>query len=229
MNIEKIGSFIAALRKSKGLTQQEVAECLGVSDKTVSKWECGNGLPDITSIPAIAELFEVTSDEILRGERIMRDPQSERELKKTDEQLKYQLAITYQQIKSLCVGIYVGMIITFLASLYWASINGNSVYYLVYLITSVIAFPKWINMSDTIKRIETNDMLKQHQISIEKLKESKRLAYIALFMLTYVTLVNISLFLSSGILNIMLSPWIIYSFALFTSSCVTTVYISRNT
>jgi len=70
LDTEKIGAFIAALRKSRGLTQQEVADALGITDKTVSKWECGKGLPDITAIPAIAELFGVTADEILRGERI---------------------------------------------------------------------------------------------------------------------------------------------------------------
>ena len=53
LDTEKIGAFIAALRKSCGLTQQEVADALGITDKTVSKWECGKGLPDITAIPAI--------------------------------------------------------------------------------------------------------------------------------------------------------------------------------
>ncbi len=55
------------------MTQQEVAQSLGITDKTVSKWETGNGYPDITMIPALAELFGVTTDEILRGERIIKD------------------------------------------------------------------------------------------------------------------------------------------------------------
>lgn len=65
-----IGEFIAALRKSSGYTQQEVAERLGVSNKTVSSWETGISCPDIALLPAIAELFGVTCDELLRGERI---------------------------------------------------------------------------------------------------------------------------------------------------------------
>lgn len=65
-----IGEFIAALRKSSGCTQQEVAEKLGVSNKTVSSWETGISCPDIALLPAIAELFGVTCDELLRGERI---------------------------------------------------------------------------------------------------------------------------------------------------------------
>lgn len=73
MDATKIGMFIAALRRSRGMTQQEVAQSLGITDKTVSKWETGNGYPDITMIPALAELFGVTTDEILRGERIIKD------------------------------------------------------------------------------------------------------------------------------------------------------------
>ena len=73
MDATKIGMFIAALRRSRGMTQQEVAQSLGITDKTVSKWETGNGDPDITMIPALAELFGVTTDEILRGERIIKD------------------------------------------------------------------------------------------------------------------------------------------------------------
>ena len=64
-----MGSFIAALRHSKGMTQRELAQLLHVSDKTVSRWETGEGAPDLALIPAIAEIFGVSCDELLRGER----------------------------------------------------------------------------------------------------------------------------------------------------------------
>ena len=64
-----IGEFLFILRKSKGMTQQEVADRLGVSNKTVSSWETGASCPDISLLPAIAELYGVTCDELLRGER----------------------------------------------------------------------------------------------------------------------------------------------------------------
>jgi transcriptional regulator with XRE-family HTH domain len=73
MEKKTIGSFIAALRKSNGMTQQDVAERLNVSNKTVSKWERNESYPDITLIPVIAELFNVTSDDILRGDRITKN------------------------------------------------------------------------------------------------------------------------------------------------------------
>ena len=69
MDKRAMGSFIAALRRAKGLTQRELAELLNVSDKAVSRWERGDAAPDLSVIPALAELFGVTADELLRGER----------------------------------------------------------------------------------------------------------------------------------------------------------------
>ena len=72
MDAAKTGGYLAMLRKTKGLTQQEAAEQLGVSNKTVSKWESGGGFPDITVLPALAELYGVTADDILAGESLKR-------------------------------------------------------------------------------------------------------------------------------------------------------------
>ncbi len=89
MERKTIGSFIAALRKSRGMTQQEVAERLNVSNKTISKWERDDGYPEITIIPALAELFEVTSDEILRGKRLPSpDREPEKSAVKTEKQIR---------------------------------------------------------------------------------------------------------------------------------------------
>ncbi|MGN1103265.1 MAG: helix-turn-helix domain-containing protein, partial [Candidatus Coproplasma sp.] len=64
-----IGEFIARARKEKGLTQREVAETLGISNRTVSAWEQGRAYPDILSLYQLAEILGVTTDEILRGEK----------------------------------------------------------------------------------------------------------------------------------------------------------------
>ncbi len=68
MDVEKIGTYLASLRKGRNMTQQQVADILGVSNKTVSKWESGAGLPDIGALPALAALYGVTADDILAGE-----------------------------------------------------------------------------------------------------------------------------------------------------------------
>ncbi len=69
MEAKTIGSFISALRRANGMTQKDLAERLNVSDKTVSRWERDDGAPDLSLIPVIAEIFGVTCDELLRGER----------------------------------------------------------------------------------------------------------------------------------------------------------------
>lgn len=70
MEQQKIGKFILKLRMEKGLTQKELADKLGVTDKAVSKWETGKGMPDSSMLMPIASEFGVTVNEILCGERI---------------------------------------------------------------------------------------------------------------------------------------------------------------
>lgn len=69
MEKKTIGGLIAALRRANGMTQKELAEKLNVSDKTVSRWERDDGLPELSLVPVIAEVFGITCDELLCGER----------------------------------------------------------------------------------------------------------------------------------------------------------------
>lgn len=61
------GMMISSLRKERGMTQLELAEKMGVTDKAVSKWERDLSFPDINSIPKLAEIFEVSVDELMQG------------------------------------------------------------------------------------------------------------------------------------------------------------------
>ena len=71
MDYIKIGNFIKAERKAKNLTQSKLAENLYVSEKTISKWENGNGIPDANSLLKMCEIFGVSLNEILSGEKIV--------------------------------------------------------------------------------------------------------------------------------------------------------------
>ena len=64
----KTGKLIAKLRKKKGLTQQQLADKLNLSNKTISKWESGSGSPDISNLLVLAEALDVSVDELLKGE-----------------------------------------------------------------------------------------------------------------------------------------------------------------
>lgn len=90
MNQEKIGSFLSALRRAKGLTQQDLADIFHVSNKTVSKWECGDAVPEITALIALAEFYEVSVDEILKGEKIDKSKTISLESEKKNQRMRQQ-------------------------------------------------------------------------------------------------------------------------------------------
>ena len=70
MNQEKIGKFIAALRKKQNLTQEQLAEKLGVTDKSVSRWENGKCLPDVSLYKDLCNILGITLNEFFSGEKI---------------------------------------------------------------------------------------------------------------------------------------------------------------
>lgn len=69
MDQVKIGRFIAQLRKEQGLTQSQLAEKLNISNRTVSKWETGGGMPDVSLLAPLCEALSITADELFMGER----------------------------------------------------------------------------------------------------------------------------------------------------------------
>ncbi|MCR5337134.1 MAG: helix-turn-helix domain-containing protein [Lachnospiraceae bacterium] len=77
MDQKKTGGFLKELRKEKSLTQEQVAEKLGVSSRTISRWETGAYMPDISILVDIAEMYDVDVREIIDGERRQEDMNSE--------------------------------------------------------------------------------------------------------------------------------------------------------
>ena len=75
MNQERIGRFIAELRKENNMTQQELADKLSVTDRAVSHWENGRRLPDISLLKELGKVFNVTIDEIISGKKMTEDEQ----------------------------------------------------------------------------------------------------------------------------------------------------------
>lgn len=92
----KIGKFISFLRHEKGITQQALAEYLGVTDKAVSKWERGLSLPDISLLGPISDYFDITVNELLLGKRREKSISKE-EIEKINKGI---LEYSYIQVKS---------------------------------------------------------------------------------------------------------------------------------
>ena len=70
MDQAKTGQFIAALRREKGLTQAELAGKLNITDKSVSKWECGKCMPDASAVRPLCDILGVTVGELFAGEKL---------------------------------------------------------------------------------------------------------------------------------------------------------------
>lgn len=111
MEQKKIGIFIAQQRKEKQMTQKQLGEVLGISDKTVSKWETGHGLPDISMIMPLCEILNINVNELLSGEHLTQDTYNEKAeenimnlMKDSEEQKK-------RNVKDIVVSI--GLIIAF--------------------------------------------------------------------------------------------------------------------
>lgn len=68
MDCQKVGELICQLRKEKGMTQKRLADQMNISDKTVSKWECGLGCPDVSLLPCLSKILGIDIEKILAGD-----------------------------------------------------------------------------------------------------------------------------------------------------------------
>lgn len=140
MERKTMGSFIAALRKSSGYTQKQLAEMLGVSDKTISHWERDESAPDISMLPIIGEIFSVSCDELIKGQKLpASEEQSDGLMKqRRDKQLKYLLdkRLTRFKVQSI-IGIGISAVGFTLSCFFYLRFGWESFY--IQLIFTAIA------------------------------------------------------------------------------------------
>ncbi|MEE0685087.1 MAG: helix-turn-helix transcriptional regulator [Lachnospiraceae bacterium] len=108
----KIGKFISEERKRKKYTQKELAEILGISDKTISKWERGNGFPEVSLLLPLCNELEITVNELLSGERL-----EEVDYKKKAEENMVNLVREAQESKKKIILSFVIVFFTLLAAI----------------------------------------------------------------------------------------------------------------
>lgn len=113
MEQEKVGQFIQQLRKEKQLTQKELAAVIRVSDKTVSKWEKGNGTPDLPSMVHLCQFFDISMNELLACEKLHPNEYSE----KAEENIKMLLEKNDKNEKASKLRLFLGIPMLFLAFL----------------------------------------------------------------------------------------------------------------
>lgn len=119
MDLIKIGEFIKEKRTQLGLTQRDLAEMLSISDKTVSKWETGNGLPDASLMMPLCDVLGVSVNELLSGEELSADGYQER----AEENMVNLIKEKEESKKKIIIAVVV-MVITLLSSLTLIMLSG---------------------------------------------------------------------------------------------------------
>ena len=106
MDQEKIGKFISELRKEKNLTQQDLADKLGVSNKTVGNWENGRNMPDLSLFRPLCNELDIKADELLLGERIGNDTKKKEEVKTIIKELVNDKSNKKRNIKEILLDLF---------------------------------------------------------------------------------------------------------------------------
>ena len=117
MDQVKIGKFISACRKEKGLTQAQLGDKLGITDRAVSKWETGRSMPDSSIMLTLCGILDITVNELLTGERIQMEDYSKKaeqnlvEMKKYEEQARLLLQLEWV-IGYVCTAAFLILLFT---------------------------------------------------------------------------------------------------------------------
>lgn len=158
MNQEKIGKFISEIRKERKLTQQELAEKLGVSDRTIGNWENGRNMPDLSLFKSICDELHISINELLSGERLNKEEYQE----KFEENIVNTIDYTNKKmnIKDNIIGIVLlifGFLLTLTAiSIFPSESSWSSIYSVLGTIVALLGFSKFTKKLTLFKRLSFN-------------------------------------------------------------------------
>jgi len=158
MNQEKIGKFIATCRKEQNLTQEQLAEKLGITYKAVSKWECGKGLPDASIMIELCKILKITVNDLLSGEKVDKEHYQKKLEQNIIDTIDYTDKKVSKKNKSIDMMImFVGLGLTFIAlTIFPSESSWGSIYSIIGLVISLIGFSKMNKKESYLKRILYN-------------------------------------------------------------------------
>lgn len=152
MDTIKTGLFLKQLRKEHNLTQEELGAKIGVTNKTVSRWENGNYFPPVDCLVILSDFFSVSINEIISGERISDDKFEEN----ADRNLTESLEMCERQNKTLEKNMYVLMIVSTIISMIVIILSNNStvvlLMILLYFISNVINIVAIVTIKDKYRK-----------------------------------------------------------------------------
>ena len=177
MDQVKIGAFIQTLRKEQNLTQKELAERLGVTDRAISKWENGRGMPEVSLMKPLCDLLGITINELLSGERITKeDYQVKSEfrfldtIQYSDKKIKQKNALL-----RVIAAITVILLVTAIVLIYWIPVTrgffGENADLEFFWVEKTLPIAPY---GETLERFSLTDFVVQditEKIDLEKLEE----------------------------------------------------------
>lgn len=153
MNLEKIGKFIALNRKNKGLTQEQLAEKLGVTNKTISRWETGKYMPDLSLLKPLSEELGITLNELLSGEKIEKDKIIENSEKSIINTIDYSKEKIEKEHNKISIGLIITGIIISIAALtiFESESSWCSIYSIIGIIVLIIGIIRELKFGKKLK------------------------------------------------------------------------------
>lgn len=158
MNQEKIGKFIAQCRKKKNMTQQELAEKLGVSDRTIGNWENGRNMPDLSLFKPLCSELDISLNDLMSGEKVKENEYQE----KLEENIINTINYTNKKIenKNNFIGLMLivfGVLISITAvAIFPSESSWGSIYSVFGVIVSLIGVSKFTKQLIYWKRLICN-------------------------------------------------------------------------
>ena len=125
--IKRIGNFIAEVRKQQNMTQRELAEKIGVSDKTISKWETGKSMPELGYLQQLCEILQINVNELLSGERLSGDDYPRKAEETIMALMKDNETNKKKNIRDMIIGIVLA--VAAFAFMFAMTQSGNPTYY----------------------------------------------------------------------------------------------------
>lgn len=158
MNQEKIGKFISQLRKEKKMTQLELAEKLRVTDRSVSNWENGKCMPDLSLFKPLCEELGISMNELLSGEKLKKEDYQERFEENMVNTINYTNKKINQQNSMLGITLLVfGFLITLISIYIFPPGSSLSSFYSIFGgIVALIGFPKLTKKLEYYRRVVLN-------------------------------------------------------------------------
>lgn len=188
MDQEKIGKFIKEERKNKKLSQEELGELLGVSNRSISKWETGVSLPDISLFKSLCEVLDISYNELLSGERLNKTNYQE----KLENNLSNVISYASKKDNKFNGTLILLMVLSTFLSIYFINVNNK-----VWIPLSFIAIIILIY-------ILRNNIIKYSLMLFEKIKNNTYIFNILILTISFIT-INVSLYMLNNMFLIVLS------------------------